>query len=157
MVEVLEVVDGVILVFEIPAEEAAQELQLFLHSRVLQPFRLSKKVEILCQLLLAKEVKEQTESVTLHPLHLSDMVPHGGVLLTAALGPSFRITLSVHEIMVSTLEVLAVLCLGSFISKLGGIGTSPSFIVFHGTGQSGSQRRHSIDDLLVRQHLPLTL
>ena len=135
MVEVLEVVDGVILVFEIPAEEAAQELQLFLHSRVLQPFRLSKKVEILCQLLLAKEVKEQTESVTLHPLHLSDMVPHGGVLLTAALGPSFRITLSVHEIMVSTLEVLAVLCLGSFISKLSSIGTPPSFIVSHGTGQ----------------------
>lgn len=32
----------------------------------------------------------------------------------------------------------AALCLGAFISKLGSIGTPPPFIVFQGTGQSGS-------------------
>ena len=47
----------------------------------------------------------------------------------------------------------AALCLGAFISKLGGIGTLPPFIVFHGTGQSGSQSHHSIGNFLVSQHL----
>lgn len=56
MGEVLKVVDGVVLVFESPAEETAQELQLFLHGRVPQSFRLSKKVVILCQPLLAEEI-----------------------------------------------------------------------------------------------------
>ena len=85
------------------------------------------------------------------------MVPHGVVLLSAALGPSLCVTLPAHEVPVNILEILAVLCLGAFISMLSGIGTFFSFIVFHGSGQSCPQCSHRIGDLLICQYLPLAI
>ena len=113
--------------------------------------------EVLCQPPLTEKVKGQTETIPFHPLHLCDVVPHRVVFFTAALGPSFRITLSAHEILVSTNEIFPALCLGTRINMLGGIGTALSLIVPHRTSQSRSQRSHCIGDFLISKHLSLAL